>query len=51
MRSAAEIRKGIRLLMNQLNHSVPELRPIILMVSFSLASFSYTIDLVIIATE
>lgn len=51
MRSPAETRKGTRLLINQLSHRVPVPRPMILMVSFSLASFSYTIPLMIMATE
>lgn len=51
MRSPADTMKGTRLLMNQLSHRVPVPRPMILMVSFSLASFSYTIPLMIMATE
>lgn len=51
MSSAAETRNGTMLLMNQLNQSVPVPRPMILMVSFSLASFSYTTPLMIMATE
>lgn len=43
--------RGIKLLMNQLSHRVPLLSPMIRMVSFSLVSFSYTIPLIITATE
>ncbi len=49
--SPALISSGIRLLMNQLNHRMPLFNPIILMVSFSLASFSYTTLFRMIATE
>lgn len=37
--------------MNQLSQSVPEPKPMIFIVSFSRASFSYTTPLMIIATE
>lgn len=49
--SPALTSRGIRLLMNQLNHRMPLFNPIILMVSFSLASFSYTTLFRMIATE
>ncbi|TNN64376.1 hypothetical protein EYF80_025417 [Liparis tanakae] len=42
---------GIRLLMNQLSHRVPLFSPMILMVSLSRASFSYTTPLMMMATE
>lgn len=43
--------RGIKLLMNQLSHRMPLFSPMILMVSFSRASFSYTTPLMIMATE
>lgn len=47
----ALIRSGIKLLMNQLSHKVPLFSPMILMVSLSRASFSYTTPLMMMATE
>lgn len=47
----ALIRSGIKLLMNQLSHRVPLFSPMILMVSLSRASFSYTTPLMMMATE
>lgn len=47
----ALIRRGIRLLMNQLSHRMPLFSPMILMVSLSRASFSYTTPLMMMATE
>lgn len=48
---AALMSSGIRLLMNQLSHRIPLSNPIILMVSFRRASFSYTMPLIMMATE
>ena len=47
----ALISSGIKLLMNQLSHRMPLFSPMILMVSLSLASFSYTTPLMMMATE
>lgn len=47
----ALIRSGIKLLMNQLSHRMPLFKPMILIVSFSRASFSYTTPLIMMATE
>lgn len=47
----ALISNGIKLLMNQLSHRMPLFSPMILMVSLSLASFSYTTPLMMMATE
>lgn len=47
----ALIRSGIKLLMNQLSHRMPLFSPMILMVSLSRASFSYTTPLMMMATE
>lgn len=49
--SPALMSRGIRLLMNQLNHRMPLSRPMILIVSFSRASFSYTTLFRMMATE
>lgn len=43
--------KGTKLLMNQLAQRVPVPSPMIRMVSFRRASFSYTTPLMIMATE
>lgn len=47
----ALIRSGIKLLMNQLSHRMPLFSPMILMVSLSRASFSYTTPFMMMATE
>lgn len=47
----ALIRSGIKLLMNQLSHRMPLFSPMILMVSLSRSSFSYTTPLMMMATE
>lgn len=49
--SPALISRGTRLLINQLHHKIPLFNPIILMVSFSRASFSYTTLFSMMATE
>lgn len=49
--SPALISRGIRLLMNQLSHKIPLSKPMILIVSLSRASFSYTTLFRMMATE
>lgn len=44
-------RKGMKLLRNQLSHSIPLLSPMLRMVSLRRASFSCTTPLMIMATE
>lgn len=47
----ALIKRGIKLLMNQLSQRMPLSSPMILIVSLSRASFSYTTPLIMMATE